>query len=227
ISKNLVHSGSSNGNKCSYPKIARPISVRKKLLVLDVNGILVDIVRPPPKNCRGDVHMYGQAVFKRPFCWDFLEFCFQNFYVGIWSSRSERVLNGVVDYLMGGLKYKLVFCWNMEKCTKTGLKTLEHKHKLLVFKELREIWECNSFESPRKKGDFDESNTLLLDDSPYKAFLNPLHTAIFPRPYSYQDKNDNSLGPDGDIRVYLKGLLQSDNVQKYVEQHPFGQRAID
>ncbi|EYU20495.1 hypothetical protein MIMGU_mgv11b023408mg [Erythranthe guttata] len=35
------------------------------------------------------------------------------------------------------------------------------------------------------------------------------------------------ISPEGDLRVYLKGLLKYDDVPEYVEQHPFGQRPID
>ncbi|KAK6129148.1 hypothetical protein DH2020_037126 [Rehmannia glutinosa] len=180
------------------PLIAPIASIKRKLLVLDVNGLLANIVMPAPKDCRGDTHILGRAIFKRPFCDDFLKFCFQNFDVG-----------------------------DMFHSTQTGFKTLENSHKPLVCKELRKIWENDDPNLPWKKGDYDESNTLLLDDSPYKALLNPLHTAIFPNSYHYEDKNDNSLGPGGDLRVYLEGLLASENVQKYVEQHPFGQSAIN
>ncbi|KAF9625542.1 hypothetical protein IFM89_024297 [Coptis chinensis] len=41
-----------------------------------------------------------------------------------------------------------------------------------------------------------------------------------------ENENDNSLGPGGDIRMYLEGLVTSKNVQKYIEQHPFGQQAL-
>lgn len=34
-------------------------------------------------------------------------------------------------------------------------------------------------------------------------------------------------GPGGNLRVYLEGLAASENVQKYVEQHPFGQSPIN
>ncbi|KAG8384603.1 hypothetical protein BUALT_Bualt04G0135000 [Buddleja alternifolia] len=211
----------------SCPRIAPVVSIKRKLLVLDVNGLLAYIVMPAPKECRGDTHILGRAIFKRPFCDDFLKFCFQNFDVGIWSSRSKRIIEKVVDYLLGELRDKLLFCWDMEHSTQTGFKTLENSHKPLVCKELGKIWENDNPDFPWKKGDYDESNTLLLDDSPYKALLNPLHTAIFPNSYHYENKNDNSLGPGGDLRVYLEGLLASENVQKYVEQHPFGQSAIN
>lgn len=41
------------------------------------------------------------------------------------------------------------------------------------------------------------------------------------------EKLHNFVGPGGDLRIYLEGLLKAEHVQKYVEQHPFGQRAID
>lgn len=33
-------------------------------------------------------------------------------------------------------------------------------------------------------------------------------------------------GPGGDIRSYLEGLATAENVQKYVEQNPYGQQPI-
>lgn len=33
-------------------------------------------------------------------------------------------------------------------------------------------------------------------------------------------------GPRGDMRSYWEGLAIAENVQKYVEQNPFGQRPI-
>ncbi|CAK7355727.1 unnamed protein product [Dovyalis caffra] len=92
--------------------------------------------------------------------------------------------------------------------------------------DLRGLWEKDDAELPWDKGDYSESNTLLLDDSPYKALLNPAHTAIFPYPYHFQNRNDNSLGAGGDLRVYLEELAAADNVQEFVEHHPFGQQAI-
>ncbi|KAK4409821.1 hypothetical protein Sango_0055100 [Sesamum angolense] len=214
--------------KFLYPEMAPITSTRRKLLVLDLNGILADVVRPPPRNCTSDIKISKHsAVFRRPFCDDFLRFCFQNFDVGIWSSRYKIVIRRIVNFLLGDLKHKLLFCWDMSHCTRTRFKTLENRHKPMVFKELRKIWESDNPNLPWKKGDYNESNTLLLDDSPYKALLNPSHTGIFPHSYCYLNKNDNSLGPGGDLRVYLEGLVKSDSVQKYVEQHPFGQTPIN
>ncbi|CAA0840308.1 Haloacid dehalogenase-like hydrolase (HAD) superfamily protein, partial [Striga hermonthica] len=142
--------------------------------------------------------------FKRPYCDDFLKFCFQNFDVGIWSSRSKKLIDLLVEFLLGDLQEHLLFCWvsgSLKTSICHGTKTvftlklaLENYNKPLVLKDIRKIWESDGPNLRWKKGQYNETNTLLLDDSPYKALLNPLHTAIFPKSYSYKDnKSDNSL----------------------------------
>lgn len=97
--------------------VSNPSSVsRRKLLVLDLNGLLADIASPLA-GCKADINIGRRAsesqkiflfltfchqyylkvtyfslqcsVFKRPFCEEFLKFCFDKFEVGIWSSRKK------------------------------------------------------------------------------------------------------------------------------------------
>ena len=70
----------------------------------------------------------------------------------------------------------------MSHCTETAFKTLENKRKPLVFKDLRKIWYDPNL--PWEKGYYNESNTLLLDDSPYKALLNPVNQITLPLYFS-------------------------------------------
>lgn len=200
--------------------ISIPKTREKKLIILDVNGLLADVISPPPKCDKADITIKRRAIFKRPFLDDFLRFCFERFDVALWSSRSKKILDNIVDYLLGDMRCKLLFCWDQSQCTNTGFKTLENKHKDLFLKELKYIWK-------KYEGDYDESNTLLLDDSPYKALLNPIHSSIFPHSYSYKDKSDNSLGSEGDLRIYLTDLAKTENVKIYVKEHPFGQQPLD
>lgn len=209
-----------------FPQKVPNFCSRKKLLILDINGILADIVSPPPRGYKADTKIAGRAVFARPFCFDFLSFCLERFNVAIWSSRSRKIIDRLINHLMGDMKHKLIFCWDLSHCTKSNFKTLENKHKDLVFKELRKVWESHGPDYPWEKGYFNESNTVLLDDSPYKALLNPPHTAVFPYSYDFKDRADIALGPRGNVRAYLEELAVADNVQKHIEQHPFGQSAI-
>ncbi|XP_068656254.1 uncharacterized protein [Aristolochia californica] len=199
---------------------------KRKLLILDLNGLLADIVASVPAGCKPDKRVNRKAVFKRPFCDDFLKFCFDRFDMAVWSSRRKDNVKTVVDFLMADLKHKLLFCWDQSKCTTTGFGTVENRHKPIFFKELKKVWDKEEPDLPWEKGYYGPSNTILLDDSPYKALRNPPYTAIFPSPYSVGDHNDNSLGPGGDIRVYLEGLVEVDNIQEYIQEHPFGQRSI-
>ncbi|EXC04470.1 hypothetical protein L484_019068 [Morus notabilis] len=170
----------------TLPERSLVVCSKKKLLILDVNGILVEFV-----------------------------------------SQVPRInVDKVVNFLFNQTRHKLLFCWDQSHCTPTGLNTIENKSKPLVLKELRKVWEKVEPDLPFEKGEYDETNTLLLDDSPYKALRNPANIAVFPFPYKFNNRQDNSLGPGGDLRTYLEGLSEADNVKEYVEQNPFGQGAI-
>ncbi|RDX71771.1 hypothetical protein CR513_48829, partial [Mucuna pruriens] len=211
--------------KCSLDGAHVP-SLKKKLIVLDINGLLADVVSPPPKDRKADATFARRAIFQRPSYFEFLEFCFDKFEVGIWSSRMKKNVDRVINFLMGDMKNRLLFCWDLSQCTETSFKTLENKHKYVVFKDLRKLWDKHDPNLPWEKGYYNESNTLLLDDSPYKALLNPPNTSVFPRTFTYQDESDNSLAEGGDLRAYLDGLANAEDMHKYVEEHPFGQEGI-
>ncbi|OMO50634.1 NLI interacting factor [Corchorus olitorius] len=225
-SKGKVDSYDMRREYVSLAVVRPPVShLKKKLLVLDLNGLLADILFNPPKNYNADAHIAGRAIFRRPFCDDFLRFCFERFEVGIWSSRQSKNVERLIDYLMGDMKSKLLFCWDSSQCTTTQFNLPGYKYRPLVFKELRKLWEKCDSDLPWEKGYYNESNTLLIDDSPHKALLNPPYTAIFPYSFKF-DRMDNSLGAGGDLRVYLERLAAAENVQKFIEQNPFGQMAI-
>ncbi|CAL5092096.1 unnamed protein product [Urochloa decumbens] len=205
-----------------------PVRVKrkKKLLILDLNGLLADINQDYHSSHLSHGKVRGKLVFKRPYCDDFLRFCVSNFELAIWSSRLKANTDAVVDILMKDLKHHLLFCWDASKCAATGHYTIENKNKPLVLKELKKLWNKEEPDLPWQQGEFSPSNTLLVDDSPYKALRNPPNTAIFPYSYSYKNEKDDSLGPGGDLRLYLEELATADDVQRYVMEHPFGQLPI-
>lgn len=243
VRQSLAESNSSPSSLCAFidekteitnvgtiPPLRRALNVcsNKKLLVLDLNGLLADIVplQHVPYGFKMDAIVSGKAVFKRPFHDDFLQFCFEKFNVGVWSSRIRKNVELVLDFLLGSAKDKLLFCWDQSHCTDTGFPVVGNRSKPIILKKLKKLWEKFEPDLPWERGEYDESNTLLLDDSPHKALCNPPNTAVFPNTYFYTDEKDDSLGPEGDLRLYLEGLSMAENVQKYVESNPFGQRPI-
>ncbi|KAF9615785.1 hypothetical protein IFM89_026451 [Coptis chinensis] len=131
------------------------------------------------------------------------------FYVGVWSSRKKLNLVRLLDFIMPERRYQLAFCWDQSHCTTTELHTVDNIDKPVMLKELVKLWDKNDPNLPWERREYNESNTVMLDDSPYKALFNSAHTAIFPTSYDFQNENDNSLGPGGDIRMYFEGLTTS------------------
>ncbi|KAJ4832895.1 hypothetical protein Tsubulata_026355 [Turnera subulata] len=202
----------------------------KKLLVLDLGGILCDrvfnkncasIPERPPDSSNGSF-----LVYKRPYCEEFIRFCFERFELGIWSSAKRHNLMHALDCVMAEHRSKLLFVWGQDECTNSGFYTLENKAKPIFLKELTKLWESKDSNLSWPAGKFSSANTLLIDDQPYKALLNPPHTGIFPAAYNVKDENDEALGPDGELWRFLDGLVEAADVTSYVEGHPFGQPSI-
>ncbi|CAK7325164.1 unnamed protein product [Dovyalis caffra] len=200
---------------------------KKKLLILCLGGLLCH--RVCIKRGSGYVQTkrrpdaaYGSfKVYKRPFCDDFVKFCFERFEVGIWSAAREWYLDNALDCVMRGFRSKLLFAWDQEECTDSGFKTLENRNKPIFLKEFKKLSALSWC-----KGQNTSLTTLLIDNDPYKALLNPPHTAIFPTEYKVDCENDTALGPKGDLLVYLEGLADADDVPSYVKNHPFGKPEI-
>lgn len=71
------------------------------------------------------------------------------------------------------------FVQDQSHCTITGLTTIENRNKPLFLKELKKLWDKEEPNLPWEKGEYTPSNTLLLDDSPYKALRNPVWLHLF------------------------------------------------
>ncbi|KAM5559568.1 hypothetical protein ABKV19_020968 [Rosa sericea] len=211
-----------------------PEKKKKKLLVIGLGGLLCHRVYRTekiyiPKYRHPDAGYGNYKVYKRPYCEEFMKFCLERFEVGIWSSAREWYLDDALDCVMKGLRRKLLFAWDQVECTDSGFKTLENQKKPIFLKELKKIWENKGFKAsslPSSMGKYSSLNTLLIDDKAYKALLNPAHTAIFPPEYKVDQVHDKDLGPNGELRLYLEGLADADDVTSYVKDHPFGQPAI-
>uniref|UniRef100_A0A251VT55 Mitochondrial import inner membrane translocase subunit TIM50 n=1 Tax=Helianthus annuus TaxID=4232 RepID=A0A251VT55_HELAN len=182
---------------------------KKKLLVLPIGGFLVHRAhrrRPKiiPRNRKPDFCSGSFMIYKRPFCEEFLKFCFERFEVGIWSSAMEL---------------------DQSHCTETDFMYPDNEYKPVFLKELDHIWSKKYIYLPWSEGEYSASNTLLITD-PVKALLNPPNTAIFLGDYDPKNNRDDFLGPNSRLRMFLDGLEEAKDVQTYVKAHPFGDPAI-
>ncbi|GKE05442.1 uncharacterized FCP1 homology domain-containing protein-like protein [Tanacetum coccineum] len=142
------------------------------------------------------------------------------FEVGIWSSALEHNLDGVLINIMGEHKSKLLFIWDQGQCTDTGVMCLENKVKPFFLKELKYVWQ-----KKWRDVEYSSSNTLLITD-PVKALLNPPNTSIFPGNFDPNNKLDDFLGPHGELRAFLNGFAEANDVPTYVKDRPIGEAAM-
>ncbi|TMW82228.1 hypothetical protein EJD97_006463 [Solanum chilense] len=237
ISHNDNYSDDESKNKISgklelyLPLEKLHLGPKKKLLVLNLGGLLVHRVHKRDwfsvRTYKPDLVCGNFKVFKRPFCEQFLKFCLERFEVGIWSSAMERNMDAILDNIMVGLKRKLLFVWDQEKCIDSGFKCLEKKEKPIFLKQMKKIWENKYNILPFRGGKFSESNTIMIDDEPHTALINPPNTAIFPTVFKVGNVKDTFLDPEGDLQKFLDGLVDANDVPTYVKEHSLiGQPAI-
>ncbi|CAH9118996.1 unnamed protein product [Cuscuta europaea] len=221
-------------NELDLPLDKLNLGPRKKLLVLCLGDLLVRRVHLRDKHTvrgfRPDVIHGKFLVFRRPFCTDFMKFCFDQFVVGLWSSARDHNIDAVLRCITGyENRNKLAFVWSQEECRDSGDYCLEKKEKPLFLKNLEDLWEKKygyHADLPWKKGEYSASNTLLIDTEPHVALLNPDNTAIFPKPFKTPDPGDTFLGSNGELRKFLEGVTDEEDVPTYVKKHRIGQPPI-
>ena len=166
----------------------------KNLIVIDLNGLLMQRSFSPLGTSTSGFRIDQDAkvgnfyVYNRPHMKDFLDFLHENFTVGVWSSATEYNARMLVRHLWGKKKEKqLAFVWGQEKCTNVGVFT-EPRVKPVFLKELDKLWSHNP-EMEKFRG----SHTVLIDDSPYKAVNNPMHSALHPAEFKIVFKEGDPL----------------------------------
>jgi len=141
----------------------------RHLLVVDLNGLLVDrrmsaYVAPDGTKCAPDAKIGKFFIYNRPHMAGFVEWAFEHFTVGVWSSAQQHNAKALVTHIWGTQRDRLAFVWGQDKCTHAGAMDPSKPHsKPILLKDLTKLWAMQSFAR------FGPGNTLLLDDSPYKV----------------------------------------------------------
>lgn len=86
------------------------------LLVLDLDETLI-YASEEQLSSPADFIVGQYKVYKRPHLYEFLEFAFSNFKVGIWTSSSELYALQVIENFIEDDR-SLEFIWCRDRCTK-------------------------------------------------------------------------------------------------------------
>lgn len=138
-------------------------SPKKLLVILDLNGTL--LVRP---NSRGN----PKAFKLRPGVTPLLDYLFDNHVVMVYSSARPENVKIIVENLFHPKKRaQLAGVWARDKL---DLNAEQYFAKVQVYKKLDKIWADKTIQKSAGKGQrWDQTNTVLVDDSRLKALAQP------------------------------------------------------
>lgn len=163
----------------------------RKLLILDLNGVLMDrefdkegkIEIDPDQ----DMHRVGSfVVWRRPGLDAVLPDLFRQYDVAVWSSVKKWNADQLIPLLFGEYAKQLKFVFNQKQCTAVTHPDPDAK-KPLFLKVLMKVWA----EYP----EYNDSNTCLIDDTAEKHRENPPTTQFAPRTWTHENRSDIRTEP--------------------------------
>ncbi|KAK6541648.1 hypothetical protein TWF694_007443 [Orbilia ellipsospora] len=183
---------------------------RRLLVVLDVNGTLL-CRRVLPNGCRDRLN-----PIKRRYLQSFLHYLFTEHDVAIFSSAMQNtvlhLLKGIIPH---GDRDKILQIFTREDM---GLPKELFRAKVSTFKRLSMIWD--SLKSSDPESQFDQTNTVLIEDTPEKAASEPYNLIKI----SEYTTETHRLGQDNtlaQVAGYLEVLRKYENVSSYIRKAPF------
>ena len=170
----------------------------RPLLILDLDETLVfgteqQLARAP------DFRVAHFHIYRRPHLLPFLDYCFADFEVAVWTSAGRAYASEVVAQLFG--QRELRFFWSAERCTQ---RTNFDTYNRYTVKDLRKV---------RKLG-FQLEQVLMVDDSPEKLerhYGNHIQITPFEG-----DLSDAELPALAD---YLRGIRKQPNYRTIETRH--------
>ncbi|KAF9282589.1 hypothetical protein BGZ68_005865 [Mortierella alpina] len=208
----------------SYTTVAAktPVTLkepRKLLVILDLNGTLF---------YRNKANR--RSVTARPHLGKFLDFLFEHCRVMVWSSAQPHSVKAMLSLGFGDRVSRLDRVWSRDHFR---LPAVDYARKVLTIKDLEYVWEGIEKEKtaqpdagkhPKYAVQFDQTNTVLIDDSKHKTQLQP-HNGLALRDF---DQDLARAGTDTEllkVRAYLEKLIYQENVSAYMRLHPFDSNA--
>lgn len=154
---------------------------RKLLVILDLNGTLLYRVRSGTTK----IHM-------RPGVVPLLKYLFSNHVVMVYTSTMPETAKDMVNqFIPLAQRKKLAGIWARDKL---DLNKNQYHAKVQVYKKLDKVWKDKDIQATAGAGNrWDQSNTVLVDDSKLKALAQP-HNLLQILEYTKED--DPSKGVD-------------------------------
>jgi hypothetical protein len=183
------------------------------LVVIDLNGTL--LYRPSKAQ--------PTKFLMRPHAQLFLKYCVETFKVVIWSSaRPENVTAMCNVILPRNLRGQVAAIWARDKF---GLTHHDYNQRVQCYKRLQMLWRDRQIAASHPSYGFgarwDQTNTVLIDDSLEKARSEPHNLIEVPEWAGDLDEFDDILPQ---VHDHLNYLSQHSNVSACLRVNPFKPR---
>jgi hypothetical protein len=188
---------------------------RPLLIVIDLNGTV--LFRPN--------RLQPTKFVARPHAIEFMRYCIDNFHVVVWSSaRSDNVRAMVrnANLLGPDLREKLLACWSR---VDFGLTEEDFYKRVQCYKRLTKLWGDAIIQGKYPMSDggggggrWDQSNTVLVDDSIEKARSEPYNCITLPEFQGNMDEEPTVLPM---VQEYLRQLSWQEDVSRLIRVAPF------
>jgi hypothetical protein len=183
---------------------------RRILIVVDLNGTL--LFRPQR-------HRPSHFV-QRPHAQRFLAYCIDTFHVAIWSSaRPENVRSMVAQLLTPDQLRRCVVVWARDRF---NLSREDYNLRVQCYKRLTRLWNDPHVRAAHpgaaQGSRWDQSNTVLIDDSLEKARSEPYNILQIPEFEGLHNEPANVLPQ---VHDYLNYLSYQTDVSKFIRTRPF------
>lgn len=181
---------------------------RRLLVVLDLNGTL--LYRTKQKG--------GSTFIARPRVNEFIAYLLRHHKVMVWSSAKPENVRPMCKKLFDQEQHdRLVAVWARDTL---HISQKAYSHKVKVYKQLSWLWKDACVQATSNPAEaWDQSNTVLVDDSVHKAASEP-HNLI--RLEEFENREDQrETDVLGKVVKYLETLKYEKNVSAFMRVLPF------
>ncbi len=166
----------------------------QKLLILDLDETLIHATEEKLER-EADFIVGQYFVYRRPFLDEFLEFCFANFEIAVWTSSTRKYATEIIENILDS-EYQTAFFWARERCT------------IGFDMEEREQFFEKKMTKVRNRG-YDLNSVIVVDDSPEK-WRSSYGNLVRVKPF-FGETDDDELQK---LIVYLQRLKGIENIRK-------------
>ena len=177
---------------------------------MDLNGTL--LFRPSK---RRPTHFVA-----RPHARVFMDYLLSNFAVAVWSSaRPENVHRMVASLLTPAQRDRCAVVWGRDRF---GLSRDDYDARVQCYKRLARVWADRDVMAAHpdaaRGGRWDQTNTVLVDDSTEKARSEPHNLLCIPE-FGGEGTELPLVLPQ--VHDYINELSHQANISQYIRSRPF------